>query len=160
MTTSDIVISILIGFAVNLITPMIRNWLVAAFSNVRVQIKGASETFLTSQRKRLQENLSWYEERSDSEALLKWLLPHLFTQLVWLCFVVIAVVASDIFRSNPELPSTFTEWFDIGIIIMAIRQAIMFILLGGEVQKVLSIDETRARICKQIGDIELELERS
>ena len=160
MTTSDIVISILIGFAVNLITPMIRNWLVAAFSNALVQIKGASEAFLTSQRKRLQENLSWYEERCRSEALLKWLLPHLFTQLVWLCFVLIALVSSDIFRSNPEIPSTFTEWFDIGIIIMAIRQAIMFILLGGEVQKVLSIDETRARICKQISDIELELERS
>ncbi|WP_265101994.1 hypothetical protein [Vibrio jasicida] len=43
---------------------------------------------------------------------------------------------------------------------MAIRQAIMFILLGGEVQKVLSIDETRSRICKQIKGIESELERS
>ncbi len=40
MTTSDIVISIAIGFTVNLITPMIRNWLVAVYSNVRVQIKG------------------------------------------------------------------------------------------------------------------------
>ncbi|AMG12240.1 hypothetical protein ACVV7M_004283 [Vibrio vulnificus] len=160
MTTSDIVISIAIGFTVNLITPMIRNWLVAVYSNVRVQIKGTSKSFLTSQLRRLQDNLSWYEEKTASDALLKWLLPHLFTQLVWLCFVVIATVSSDVFRSNPELPSTFTEWFDIGILIMAIRQAIMFILLGGEVQKVLSIDETRSRICKQIKDIESELERS
>lgn len=134
--------------------------MVAVYSNVRVQIKGTSKSFLTSQLKRLQDNLAWYEEKIGSDAFLKWLLPHLFTQLVWLCFTVIALVSSNVFRSNPELSSTFTEWFDIGILIMATRQAIMFILLGGEVQKVLSIDETRSRICKQIIDIESELKRS
>ena len=157
MTTTDIAISIIIGFFVNLITPMIRHWVVARFSSVRAKFKGASDSFLTSHRDRLEKHLTWYEEKCSSDALLKWFLPHLFTQLVWSCLVIIALVFSNLFQSNPEISSSFTDWFDIGILIMAVRQAFMFILLGGEVQKVLSIDETRTRIQKRISEVELEL---
>lgn len=148
MAILDITISIVVALIVNLMTPMIRDFLLSRYFSLRVKIIGKSNSILLKQKVYLEKSLAWHEERSDSKNLLKWLLPHLFNQLVMFFFIAFSIPLIINFPQN-----VVGEWLTIGIFILALRQIFLFILLGAITQDILFSEETRERINKQITDI-------
>lgn len=157
MTVSDIIITIVVSLVVNLMTPMIRKWSVNFYFATRLKMSEATESLLLAQKSRLESELIWYEEKNETKKLLKWLLPHLFNQLVMLWFIALMPLIIILANANPALPNVVGEWLVMGTAVLAFRQFILFILLGTVTQEILSLEDTKTKIGKQISEIENNL---
>ncbi|WP_444927198.1 hypothetical protein ACJJI4_04305 [Microbulbifer sp. TRSA002] len=157
MTTSDILISILIALIVNLATPLIRRWLVSWFTQFKVKAGATGVRILNTRLRQLESSLTWYESKSDLRELLKWLLPKVFEQIVFLWLLLLLPYFMEVASGFWEIPEAIARGGLYGVVGLCTRYFVSFLVIMAMAQKAVFFSETKDVLTKQINKVNEKL---
>lgn len=154
VTYQDYWIAAFIALVVNLATPIIRRWLIACFTSVGTWLKSlgrkSGKKIYQTRIDQLEEELELYGSIKAPGNFLKWLLPSIYRQILFLWLLVLLPHILDILIPIFGLNEIAVRTGFYALVGMGARYFSSFLIVVNIAQKAVRYEATKSEIDQRI----------